>query len=77
LPDPGRIAAGPGEALYETKFDRVSTNSEDDGAGCGFGGECGRNVPRGGDYGYLSVDQICHHSRQAIVFSTVTFWQSM
>ena len=68
--DACRIAARPGEAGDKTKPDRVLADAEDDrdGRGCSFGRARGHEAGRGDD-GHLSVNQIGHQRRQAIVLA--------
>ncbi len=63
----GNVAPRPPHALNQTKRNRVHTSFEHDWNvhGCRLRGDCCR---RGGrrDYGYLALDQIGCHGRQAI-----------
>jgi hypothetical protein len=62
--DAGHIAAGPGEAGYKTKPDRVNANAKDDRnrRGCSFCRQCGRVTYRG-HHSDLSANQIGHQRR--------------
>ena len=67
--DASRVATGSGEVGDKTKRDRVCGDTEDDRDGrcCSFGSERADGAGRRGDHGHLSVDQIGHQCRQAIV----------
>jgi hypothetical protein len=70
--DTGRIAAGSGEARYESKLNRVLADAEDDRdcRGCSFGGERGCVIPSCcGNHSHFSADEIGHQCRQSIVFA--------
>jgi hypothetical protein len=67
--DAGRVAAGPGEVGDKTKPDRVLRDTEDDWDRrcCSFGREHSGRAAGRGNHGHLSLDQIGHQRRQAIV----------
>ena len=60
--DTGRVAARPGKAGDQTKFNRVRADAEDDGDRCGRGFGCKRSriAPRRGNNGHATADQISH-----------------
>ena len=68
--DTRQVAARPGEAGDKTKPDRVIADTEDDRncRGCSFGRQCGQVAARG-DHSHLSMNQIGHQRRQAIVLA--------
>src|SRR4051794_30192424 len=63
------IAARTVEAGYQTDFDRIRPDAEDDrnGRGRGFGRKCRNRAARCGDYGHPAVYQISGQFRQPSV----------